>query len=206
MADPKKTTQLDPATQVNDDDILAIVQGVDSKQATFQMVRDPLLKKSENLGDLDDAETARTNLGLGTAATADDSDFATAAQGATADAAAQLNEANTWSAAQRGAYVALVTASNLLPINLALSNNFSHTMSEDTTLQAPTNAVAGQSGVIEITQDNDTAKTLAFNAFWKTAGGLAMTISTTLSSKNVIAYVVDSTGTFATCSLSAAVA
>jgi hypothetical protein len=43
------------------------------------------------LSDLANAGTARTNLGLGTAATTAATDYATAAQGATADSALQSN-------------------------------------------------------------------------------------------------------------------
>jgi hypothetical protein len=47
------------------------------------------LLASNNLSDLDNATTARTNLGLGTAATTASTDYATAAQGALADSALQ---------------------------------------------------------------------------------------------------------------------
>jgi hypothetical protein len=47
------------------------------------------LQKASNLADLGSAATARTNLGLGTAATHAAGDFATAAQGAKADTALQ---------------------------------------------------------------------------------------------------------------------
>ncbi len=51
-----------------------------------------VLRKSQNLADLPDKAQARINLGLGSAATKDSGDFATAAQGAKADSALQASD------------------------------------------------------------------------------------------------------------------
>ena len=106
---------------------------------------------------------------------------------------------NTFNGAQIGNVTALKSTSAAIPINLAVNNNFSHTTSENTTLSAPTNPVAGQSGVITITQ-GATARTLAYNTFYKFAGGTVPTLTATVGAVDVFAYNVEST-TRATCQL-----
>jgi len=119
--------------------------------------------------------------------------------------AALLAQNNTWTKAQRGAYVALTSSANSIAIDLALSNNFTHTLTENTTLAAPSNVVAGQGGVIQFTQHASSAKTLAYNSFWRMGTGVSLTISTTVGSVNEFCYVVDSTGAFATCTMQIAI-
>jgi hypothetical protein len=116
------------------------------------------------------------------------------------DLKGSLDANNTWTKAQRGAYVALTSTAASIAVNLDLSNNFSHTLTENTTLAAPTNAVAGQSGVIHFTQHASAAKTLAFNAFWEFGTTDVHTMTTTTGGTAVMSYVVDPAGTSATCS------
>jgi hypothetical protein len=101
---------------------------------------------------------------------------------------------NTWTKTQRGTVTALTSSSGSIAIDLGLTNNFSHTMTENTTLAAPSNAVAGTTGCIVFTQHASAAKTLAFNAAWKPATGTAAVISTTVASTNVMTYIVESSG------------
>ena len=113
----------------------------------------------------------------------------------------RLATANTWTKANRGAYVALTSTSGSIAVDLALSNNYKHTFTENTTLAAPSNAVAGQAGVIELMQHASAPKTLAYNTFWKFANGLIPSVTTTLSGSQKFFYVVDDGGASATCVL-----
>ena len=105
----------------------------------------------------------------------------------------------TWDAPQRGAYVTQTSSSASIAIDLGKSNNFKHTLTEATTLAAPTNATAGQAGVIEFKQHASAPKTLAFNAFWKWPGGTDGVLTATNSAVDVMSYVVSADATFATC-------
>jgi len=106
---------------------------------------------------------------------------------------------NSFAGAQIGTVTALTSTAAAVAINLALNNNFSHTTSENTTLSAPTNPVSGQSGVIVITQ-GATARTLAYNTFWKFAGGTIPSLTATVGAVDSFAYYVESAAR-ATCQL-----
>jgi hypothetical protein len=112
---------------------------------------------------------------------------------------AGTSTAQTFTGAQRGTVTALTSSGASIAINLATNNNFSHTTSENTTLAAPSNATAGQSGIITITQ-GATAYTLAYNTFYKFAGGTVPTLTATASAVDTFAYYVES-ATRATCQL-----
>jgi len=115
------------------------------------------------------------------------------------DGKGELRESNEWHKSNAGAYKTLTSSSASIAINLADSNNFKHTLTEDTTLAAPSNPTAGQAGVIQFNQHASAPKTLAFNAFWKWPGGTDGTLTATNSAVDVMSYVVDSSEDFATC-------
>lgn len=107
---------------------------------------------------------------------------------------ASLTAAQQFSGGQAVSSTAVTSSSNLTAINLALNNNFSMTMTEDTTLSNPTNIVAGQSGRIVLTQaagDYD----VAFGTYYKFPGGVTPTVnSTSAGAIDVLYYdVLDAT-------------
>lgn len=104
---------------------------------------------------------------------------------------AGISNVQTFTAGQRGEVTALTSASTITP-NLADSNNFSVTLDTNATLANPTNIVAGQSGVITITQDSTGSRTLAYGSYWKFAGASAPTLTTTASAVDVLVYYVES--------------
>ena len=99
-------SSLESANELTPDE-LAAVNGASSPNAgnVFATMTDVNsagggdLLSTNNLSDLTDANAARTNLGLGTAAATDSTAYATAAQGATADTALQPADMTTHTAA-----------------------------------------------------------------------------------------------------------
>ena len=106
---------------------------------------------------------------------------------------------NVFTGAQIGNVSALTSTSASIAINLATNCNFSYATVENSTLAAPSNPVAGQSGIIIITQ-GATARTLAYNTFYKFAGGTVPTLTATIGAVDAFAYYVESASR-ATCQL-----
>jgi hypothetical protein len=105
---------------------------------------------------------------------------------------AKTDVAQSFTAAQRGSVSALTDGATITP-DFAVANNFSVTLGGNRTLANPTNLVAGQSGVIKLTQDGTGSRTLAFGSYWDFAAGTAPTLTTTANAVDILAYYVDST-------------
>lgn len=125
--------------------------------------------------------TARASLGLAIGTNVQAYDAATA----------KTNTAQAFTAAQRGSITALTDGATITP-NFALANNFSVTLAGNRTLANPSNLVAGQSGVIVVTQDATGSRTLSYGTNWKFPGGTAPTLTTAANSVDILAYYVES--------------
>ena len=170
------------------------------------------LAASNNLSDLANAGTARTNLGgttVGNAVfTAASTAAARSAIGAVIGTDVQAYDANTaklnvtqaYTKAQRGTPVALTSTSSSIAVDFSLSNNFTHTFTENTTIANPSNIVAGQSGVIAFTQHASSPKTLAFGSYWDFPGGTVPSVTASNSARDQLVYYVESS-TLITCRL-----
>lgn len=104
---------------------------------------------------------------------------------------AQLDAAQSFSAAQRGTVATLTSGATITP-DFSAGNNFSLTLGINATLANPTNQTAGQSGSIVITQDGTGGRTLAYGSNWKFTGAVAPTLSTAANKVDVLSYYVES--------------
>ena len=140
------------------------------------------LASANNLSDVANTATARTNLGVA---------IGTNVQAYNANTAF-TNVNQSFSVAQRGTITTLTDGATITP-DFATANNFSVTLGGNRTLANPTNLTAGQSGVIVITQDGTGSRTLAYGSNFDFGGGTAPTLTTTASAQDMIAYFVVST-------------
>ena len=104
---------------------------------------------------------------------------------------AVTDTAQTFTAAQRGTITTLTPGTTVTP-DLAVSNNFTLTPAQNTTIANPTNITAGQSGSIFIVQDGTGSRTAAWGSYWDFAAGTAPTLTTTASAVDRVDYVVRS--------------
>jgi hypothetical protein len=138
-----------------------------------------LLTAANNLSDVANAGTSRTNLGLaiGTNVQAFDADNAV------------TDAAQTFTSGQRGEITALSDGATITP-DMNDSNNFSVTLGGNRTLANPSNIAVGQCGSIFIAQDGSGSRTLAFGSYYDFVDGTAPTLTTTASAVDRIDYVV----------------
>ena len=146
---------------------------------------------------------AKTTVVTAALATKADATATTAALNTKADSSAvtsalalkaNLAGAQTFSGGQRSAVTAVTSAAASTAVDLALNNDFSTTLSENTTIANPTNQVAGQSGRIRIT-NGASAFTVAYGPNWKFPGGTVPEVTDSAGAIDVLYYDVLATGT-----------
>ncbi len=103
---------------------------------------------------------------------------------------AKLDVVQDWTAGQSGQVTALSDGANIA-LNLALTNNFSVTLGGNRALDNPSGEIAGQSGVITVTQDGGAPRTLSFGNQYFFAGGSAPTLSTGNGETDALYYYVE---------------
>lgn len=179
------------------------------------------LAKANNLSDLPNTATARTNLGVGTGdspqfaainiGNASDTTISRASAGVIAVEGsnvllasnigssvqaydvdtAKTDVVQTFTAAQRGAITTLTDGATITA-DFATTNHFQVTLGGNRTLANPTNQTAGQSGAIRIVQDGTGSRTLAYGSNWKFSNGTAPTLTTTANAVDILVYFVES--------------
>ena len=105
---------------------------------------------------------------------------------------AKTDVAQNFTAAQRGSYVTLTDAATVA-IDLSLGNHYQVVLGGNRVIGAPTNVVAGQSGVIRLVQDGTGSRTASWNSVFKFPGGTAPTLTTGANLVDLVAYHVEST-------------
>jgi hypothetical protein len=88
--------------------------------------------------------------------------------------------------------VITVSYASTITLDFKTGNNFTTTLTGNTTFANPTTLVAGQSGVIFIIQDGTGGRTAAFGSYWDFSDGTAPTLSTGANAVDMVAWIARS--------------
>ena len=99
-----------------------------------------------------------------------------------------------YAATQSVTPITLTSSSNTVTVDASGSNNFVHTLTENTTIGAPSNLVNGTAYNFLFVQDSVTARTLAFNAVFLFADGVTPVISSNLGSVLLVSCLYTTVG------------
>ena len=91
-----------------------------------------------------------------------------------------------------GEVSALGNISGDTTLDFKTANNFSMTLTGTSRLMNPTTLVAGQSGVLFISQDSNGSRLLSYQDYWDFSDGTAPTLSTTAAAVDMIAWIARS--------------
>lgn len=106
-----------------------------------------------------------------------------------------LNKAgDTMTGTLTSAVTALTSTSNAIAVDASNGNTFTHTLTENTTVGAPTNLINGTVYNFIFIQHASMAKTLAFNSAFLFPDGVDPIITTTLSGVMMVSCLYTSAG------------
>ena len=88
--------------------------------------------------------------------------------------------------------VITVSYASTITLDFRTGNNFTTTLTGNTTFANPSNISAGQSGVIFVLQDGTGSRTAAFGSYWDFSDGTAPTLSTGANAVDMIAWMARS--------------
>ena len=83
-----------------------------------------------------------------------------------------------------------LTDATSIAVDFNTAQNFAVQLTDNRTIENPTNCVPGQVGSIIVIQDGTGSRTLSFGGNWKFIGGTAPTLTTTASAVDRIDYIV----------------
>lgn len=87
-----------------------------------------------------------------------------------------------------GAALVTLTDAATIAVDMDSGFNFQVTLAGNRTLGNPTNVKIGQAGMIIVNQDGTGSRTLGYSANWEFPGGVAPTLTTTASAKDILTY------------------
>ncbi len=84
--------------------------------------------------------------------------------------------------------ITTLTDATSIAVDFLIGNNFMVTLTDNRTLAAPSNATAGQTGLIYIAQDGTGNRTLGYNTVYKFVSGSVPVLTTTANAMDMLVY------------------
>lgn len=109
---------------------------------------------------------------------------------------ARLSVAQNYSKAQNVTAVGLTLSTGSIAVDASLSNTFDVTLTENATLENPTNLVNGGTYIFRVKQDATGGRTLTFGTVYKFAGGTAPTLTEDADALDIISGTSDGTAIY----------
>ena len=104
-----------------------------------------------------------------------------------------ISTANLFTKQQSISSSALTSTSNAVAWDVSSAQIATHTLTENTTISAPSNQVSGTYYTLRVTQHASSAKTLAFNSVFKFPQGQIPVMTTTLSAIDIFVFLSNGT-------------